>query len=156
MADGLNGAHRGQINWRVVEEVELQAPKEGDQLFVNYFRDFSNLDLKAIVSYIHLPSTFIVPQEIVVFTSASEVEGFWRPHFENLKKRGFGHTDRAEANIRVLNDNRTLASSKAIRYTKDGAELERGGATFALRKAEYGWEIVTLIHHSPDNVINMK
>ena len=61
MADGLNGAHRGQINWRVVEEVELQAPKEGDQLFVNYFRDFSNLDLKAIVSYFHLPCTFIVP-----------------------------------------------------------------------------------------------
>ena len=44
-----------------IEEVELQAPKEGDQLFVNYFRDFSNLDLKAIVSYFHLPCTFIVP-----------------------------------------------------------------------------------------------
>ena len=46
--------------------------QEVDQLFVYYFRDFSNLDLKAIVSYFHLPCTFIVPQEIVVFSSASE------------------------------------------------------------------------------------
>ena len=29
--------------------------KEVDQLFIGYFRDFSNLDLKAIVSYFHHP-----------------------------------------------------------------------------------------------------
>ena len=50
--------------------------QEVDQVFVDYFRDFSNLDLKAIVSYFHLSCTFIVPQEVFVFTFASEVEGF--------------------------------------------------------------------------------
>jgi len=133
----------------------MDLEQEVDQLFINYFRDFSNLDLKAIVSYFHLPCTFIVPQEVLVFSSTSEVEGFWRPRFEDLKKQEFGHTERAEANIKVLNDNTAIASSKAIRYTKDGAELERRGATFALRKTKDGWKIVTLVHHSPDNVVKM-
>jgi len=130
--------------------------QEVNQLFISYFRDFSNLDLKATVSYFHLPCTFIVPQEVLVFSSASEVEGFWGPRFDALKTQELGRTERAEANIKMLNDNTALASSKAIRYKKDGAELERRGATFALRKTDDGWKIVTLIHHSPDNVIKMK
>ena len=129
--------------------------QEVDQLFANYFIDFSNLDLQAIVSYFHHPCTFIVPQGVFVFSSASEVEGFWRPRFDDLKAQGFGRTERAEANIKVVNDNTAMASSKAIRYAKDGSELERRGATFALRKTVDGWKIVTLIHHSPDNVLKM-
>jgi len=129
--------------------------QEVDQLFTNYFIDFGNLNLKAIVSYFHLPCTFIVPQDIFVFSSASEVEGFWDPRFDDLKAQRCGRTERAEGNVKVLNDNTALASSKAIRYTKDGAELERRGATFALRKTDDGWKIVTLIHHLPDNVVRM-
>jgi len=132
-----------------------QLEQEVDQLFIDYFNDFSNLDLKSIVSYFHLPCTFIVPQGILVFTSVSEVEGFWAPRFDDLKKQGFGRTERAEFSFKVLNDNTAMASSKAVRYTKDGSELERRGATFAVRKTDDGWKIVTLIHHSPDNVIQM-
>ena len=129
--------------------------QEVDQLFANYIIDFSNLDLQAIVSYFHHPCTFIVPQGVFVFSSASEIEGFWGPRFDDLKTQGFGRTERAEANIKVLNDNTAMASSRAIRYTKDGSELERRGATFVLRKTDDGWGIVTLIHHSPDSVIQM-
>ncbi len=129
--------------------------QEVDQLFANYFSDFSNLDLKAIVSYFHHPCVFIVPQEVFVFSSASEIEGFWGPRFDDLKTQGFGRTERAEANIKVLNDNTAMVSGQAIRYTKDGSELERRGATFALRKTNDAWRIVTLIHHSPDSVIQM-
>ena len=129
--------------------------QEVDQLFANYFSDFSNLDLRAIVSYFHYPCTFIVPLEVLFFSSAAEVEGFWRPRFDDLKTQRFGRTERAEANIKVLNDNTAMSSIRAIRYTEDGSELERRGATFALRKTDEGWKIVTLIHHSPDNVIKM-
>ena len=129
--------------------------QEVDQLFTNYFGDFSNLDLKAIVTYFHHPCTFIVPQAVFVFSSASEVEGFWGPRFDDLKTQGFGRTERAEANIKVLSDDTAMASSRAIRYKEDGSELERRGATFALRKTDAGWKIVTVIHHSPDNVIQM-
>jgi len=38
--------------------------REIDQLFANYFSDFRNLDLKAIVSFSHHPCTFIVPQGV--------------------------------------------------------------------------------------------
>ena len=130
--------------------------QEINQLFINYFNDFSNLNLQAIVSYFHHPCTFIVPQGVFVFSSASEVEGFWRPRFEDLKTQGFGRTERAEAHIKVLSDDTAMASGKAIRYTEEGLELEQRGATFALRKSDDGWKIVTLIHHSPDNVILMK
>ena len=129
--------------------------QEIDQLLNNYFRDFSNLDLDAIGFYFHIPCTFIVPQEVFVFTSVTQVEEFWGPRFDDLKAQRFGRTERAEANIKVLNDNTAVTSSKAIRYTEDGTELERRGATFAIRKTDDGWKIVTLIHHSPDTVIQM-
>lgn len=129
--------------------------QEVDQVFVDYFRDFSNLDLKAIVSYFHLPCTFIVPQEVFVFPSASEVEGFWGPRFADLKAQRFGHTERAAGNVRALNDNTAIASSLAVRYSEDGVELERRGATFILRKNCGEWKIVSLVHHSPDNVIQL-
>ena len=129
--------------------------QEIDRLFTGYFSDFSNLDLKAIVSYFRNPCTFIVPQGVLVFSSASEVEGFWGPRFDDLKAQGFGHTERAEANIKVLTGDTAIANSLAVRYTKDGSELERRGATFVLRKTGDGWKIVTLIHHSPDNVMKM-
>jgi len=129
--------------------------QEVDQVFVDYFRDFSNLDLKAIVSYFHLPCTFIVPQEVFVFPSASEVEGFWGPRFADLKAQRFGHTERAAGNVRALNDDTAIASSLAVRYSEDGVELERRGATFILRKNCGEWKIVSLVHHSPDNVIQL-
>ena len=129
--------------------------QEVDQVFVDYFRDFSNLDLKAIVSYFHLPCTFIVPQEVFVFPSASEVEGFWGPRFADLKALRFGHTERAAGNVRALNDDTAIASSLAVRYSEDGVELERRGATFILRKNGGEWKIVSLVHHSPDNVIQL-
>ena len=129
--------------------------QEVDQVFVDYFRDLSNLDLKAIVSYFHLPCTFIVPQEVFVFPSASEVEGFWGPRFADLKAQRFGHTERAAGNVRALNDDTAIASSLAVRYSEDGVELERRGATFILRKNGGEWKIVSLVHHSPDNVIQL-
>ena len=88
--------------------------QEVDQVFVDYFRDFSNLDLKAIVSYFHLPCTFIVPQKVFVFPSASEVEGFWGPRFADLKAQRFGHTERAAGNVRALNDDTAIASSLSL------------------------------------------
>ena len=129
--------------------------QEVDQVFEDYFRDFSNLDLKAIVSYFHLPCTFIVPQEVFVFPSASEVEGFWGPRFADLKAQRFGHTERAAGHVRALNDDTAIASSLAVRYSEDGVELERRGATFILRKNGGEWKIVSLVHHSPDNVIQL-
>ena len=129
--------------------------QEVDQVFVDYFRGFSNLDLKAVVSYFHLLCTFIVPQDIFIFNTASEVEGFWGPRFDDLKTQNFGHTERAEGNVKALNDNTAIASSLAVRYSEDGVELERRGATFILRKTAGGWKIVSLTHHSPDNVIKL-
>ena len=129
--------------------------QEVDQVFIDYFRDFSHLDLKAIVSYFHLPCTFIVPQEVFVFASESEVEGFWGPRFDDLKTQRFGHTERAEGNVKALNDNTAIASRLAGRYSEDGVELERRGATFVLRKTAGGWKIVSLVHHLPDNVIQL-
>jgi ketosteroid isomerase-like protein len=129
--------------------------QEVDQLFIDYFRDFSNLDLNAIVAYFHLPCVFIVPQDLLAFSTYAEVEAFWAPRFADMRAADFGHTERHEASIQVLNDNTAMASSLAVRFTVDGTELERRGAAFACRKTEFGWKIATVIHHPPDNVIKM-
>jgi len=79
----------------------------------------------------------------------------WAPRFAEMAAADFDHTERHEASIKVLNDNTAMASGLAVRFTKDGQQLERRGASFACRKTEFGWKIVTVIHHSPDNVIKM-
>ena len=127
--------------------------QEIDQFLNNYISDFSKLDLKAIVSYFHLPCSFIVPGDVLVFTSASEVEGFWGPRFDDLKTQGYGRTERAETNINVLNNDTAITSGKAIRYAQDGSELTRRSTTFVLRKSDGGWKIVTLIHHSSNDAV---
>ncbi|MDA0263039.1 MAG: nuclear transport factor 2 family protein [Chloroflexi bacterium] len=129
--------------------------QEVDQLFVDYFRDFGKLDLEAIVAYFHLPCMFITPTGVFVFSTASEVEGFWRPRFDDLRSNGFARTERSDASIKVLTDDTAIASSKATRYSKDESEMERRGAVFTVRKTDAGWKIVALVHHSPDTVIKV-
>ena len=85
--------------------------EEVDQLFVDYFRDFSVLDLRSIVAYFHLPCAFITPQEVLIYSTVDEVEGFWAPRFNDLKESGFDHTARSRASIKILNDNTAMASS---------------------------------------------
>ena len=122
--------------------------QEIHQLLNHYRSDFSNLDLKAVVSYFHLPCTFIVPREVLLFTSASNVEGFWGPRLDDLKTQGFGRSEIVETNISVLSDDTAIASFKAVRYADNGSELGLRSTTFVLRKTDDGWKIVTLIHHS--------
>ena len=129
--------------------------QEVDQLFIGYFRDFSNLDLKAIVSYFHLPCAFVVPQQVFIYSTTEEVEGFWSPRFHDLKGKEFDHTERSNSSIKILNDDTAMVSSLATRFTVEGKELERRGASFVCRKTNDGWKIATVIHHSPDNVIRM-
>lgn len=129
--------------------------QEVDQLFVDYFRDFGNLDVEAIVAYFHLPCMFTTPFGIFVFSTAAEVDGFWRPRFDDLRSQDFGHTERSEASIKILTDDTGIASSVATRFSKDGTQMERRGAAFTVRKTDEGWKIAALIHHSPDTVIQM-
>ncbi len=125
------------------------------QLFDDYFRDFGNLDLDAIVNYFHLPCMFTTPFGVFVFITAAEVDGFWRPRFDGLRSQDFGHTERSKASIKVLADDTAIASSLATRFNKNGKQMERRGAAFTVRKTGSGWKIVALIHHSPDNVVKI-
>ena len=129
--------------------------QEVDQLFDDYFRDFGNLDLEAIVGYFHLPCMFTTQVGVFVFTTTAEVDAFWRPRFDDLKSQDFGHTERGEASIKVLADDTAIASSLATRFNKEGKQMERRGADFTVRKTDDCWKIVALIHHSPDNIIKL-
>ena len=129
--------------------------QEVDQLFDDYFRDFGNLDLEAIVGYFHLPCMFTTQVGVFLFTTTAEVDAFWRPRFDDLRSQDFGHTERGEASIKVLTDDTAIASSLATRFNKEGKQMERRGAAFTVRKTDDGWKIVALIHHSPDNIIKL-
>ena len=129
--------------------------QEVDQLFDDYFRDFGNLDLEAIVGYFHLPCMFTTQVGVFVFMTTAEVDAFWRPRFDDLKSQDFGYTERGEASIKVLTDDTAIASSLATRFNKKGKQMERRGAAFTVRKTDDGWKIVALIHHSPDNIIKL-
>ena len=121
----------------------------------DYLSDYSRLDLKAVASYFHEPCIFTVPVGVLAFSSRSGVEGFFGPRFEDLKLQDFARTEGIEFNTKILSDDTALFSGKAVRYDRQGAELERRGVTFTLRKTDESWNITALIHHSADNTIQM-
>jgi hypothetical protein len=45
-----------------------------------------------------------------------------------------------------------LVTGVAIRYKRNGQELERAGVTYVLHKAEAGWKIAVIVMHDPQQI----
>jgi ketosteroid isomerase-like protein len=117
---------------------------------------FSGLDLKRFRSCYHLPCMVITPQGVASASSESEFDRLFRPMMESLKARGFARSEWAEKHVKLQSDSTATASVLWIRFRKDGAELERLGATYALYKSNRNWKIAMVMAHDPDSVLRLR
>jgi len=69
---------------------------------------------------------------------------------EGLRNRDFGRSELSVGHVKSLSASATLVTGVAIRYKRNGQELERAGVTYVLHKAETGWKIAVLILHDAD------
>ena len=68
---------------------------------------------------------------------------------EDLRARGFGRSELSVQHTKTLSETAELVTGIAIRYQRDGQELERVGVTYVMHKNDTGWKIAVLILHDP-------
>ena len=123
--------------------------------FDDYAADFNALGTQSLLHYFSRPCMAIAAQGVFSLGSEVEIEQLFEPMFENLKARGYEHSDWLEMQIKFLDDNIALVSNVAVYYNAEGEELERAAGTYTLHKADDLWKIAVVIVHSPDKLLHL-
>jgi hypothetical protein len=116
----------------------------------DYYSAFSTLELQAVLPYFHEPSMLISPQGVFAAPTFAALAAVVAPVMEGLRTREYGRSELSVGHVKSLGASATLVTGVAIRYKRNGQELERAGVTYVLHKAETGWKIAVLILHDAD------
>ena len=118
----------------------------------HYYRDFSSLDIQAILPYFHEPSLIIGPQGVFAAPTRSVLATALVPVLEGLRGRGYGRSELSVRQLKPLSPATILVMGVALRFKVDGQELERAGVTYLLQKVDQQWKIAVLVTHDPDEI----
>jgi SnoaL-like domain len=121
-----------------------------NQVIADYYRDFSTLNVQAIVPYFNEPSLLVGPQGVIPIADRTALVAVFGPVMEGLRAKGYGRSELEVGYAKSLNSSAALISGVAVRYKTDGQQLERAGVTYVLHKTEKGWKFATVILHDPD------
>ena len=114
-----------------------------------YYREFSTLNVEAVLPYFLEPSLLIGPQGAFAATTHALLPTAFTPAIEGLRARGLARTELSVRTLKLLSATAALVGGVAQRYKIDGEKLDQAGVTYVLHKAEAGWKIAVLIYH-PD------
>jgi hypothetical protein len=118
-----------------------------NQVIADYYRDFSTLNIQAILPYFNEPSLLIGPQGVIPIPNHAALAAVFGPVMEGLRDKGYG---RSEFELGYASSSTALIGGVAVRYNAGGQQLERVGITYLLHKTESGWKFATVILHDPN------
>ena len=118
---------------------------------VDYYRAFSTLEVQAVFPYFHEPA-LLVAQGVFAAPTFDALANVFTPVMEGLRAREFGRSELSVGSVNSLSASATLVTGVAIRYKRNGQELERAGVTYVLHKAEAGWKIAVIVMHDPQQI----
>jgi len=117
------------------------------RMLAGYYSAFSTLEVQAVLPYFHEPSLLISPQGVIAAPTLAALATVFTPAMEGLRTREFGRSELSVGYVKSLSASATLVTGVAIRYKRNGEELERVGVTYVLHKGETGWKIAVIILH---------
>jgi hypothetical protein len=120
-----------------------------NQVIADYYRDFSTLNVQAILPYFNQPSLLVGPQGVIPMPDRAAVVAVFGPVMEGLRAKGYGRSELELGSVKSLSSSAALIGGVAVRYKTDGQQLERVGITYVLHKTESGWKFATVILHDP-------
>ncbi|MGE5219915.1 MAG: nuclear transport factor 2 family protein [Chloroflexota bacterium] len=126
-----------------------------DQTFNEYVQAFQTLDPRSVAPYCDVPFLFIAPSGTRVMTTSDEVESLLSVMMAALKARDYARSEITDMNVTRMSESSALVSVRRIRYRTDGAELERLGETYTLRKVDHAWKLVAALVHDADAIIGL-
>jgi hypothetical protein len=119
------------------------------QVIADYYRDFSTLNVQAILPYFHEPAMLVGPQGVISIPDRTAVAAVFGRVMEGLRAQGYGRSEFELGDVKVLSSSAAIVSGVAVRYKTDCQQLERVGITYVLHNTENGWKFVTVILHDP-------
>ena len=84
-----------------------------------------------------------------------EARALFAGMMKGLAARSYGRSEWTRLGLKQLGASVAVLSAGVVRYRTDGAELERFGATYTMRKTDAGWKIVMLTVHDADGVLDL-
>jgi hypothetical protein len=121
-----------------------------NQVIADYYRDFSTLNVQAILPYFNEPSLLVGPQGVIPIPNHSALVAVFGPVMQGLRAKGYGRSEFEPGYAKSLSSSAALIGGVAVRYNADDQLLERVGITYLLHKTESGWKFATLVLHDPD------
>ena len=126
------------------------ANESANQVIADYYRDFSTLNVQAILPYFNEPSLLVGPQGVIPLPNHAALVAVFGPVMEGLRSKGYGRSEFELGYVKPLSASVALVGGVAVRYKTDGQQLERLGVTYVLHKTESGWKFATVIAHDPN------
>ena len=121
-----------------------------NQVIAEYYRDFSTLNVQAILPYFNEPSLLVGPQGVIPIPNHSALVAVFGPVMQGLRAKGYGRSEFELGYVKSLSSSAALIGGVAVRYNADDQLPERVGITYLLHKTEGGWKFATVILHDPD------
>ena len=120
-----------------------------NEIIADYYRDFSTLNVQAILPYFNEPSLLVGPRGVIPIPNHAALVAVFGPVMEGLRAQGYGRSEFELGYAKSLSSSAALIGGVAARYNADGQLLERVGVTYLLHKTESGWKFATVILHDP-------
>ena len=121
-----------------------------NQVIADYYRDFSTLNVQAILPYFNEPSLLVGPHGVIPVPNHAALLAVFGPVMEGLRAKGYGRSEFELDYAKSLSSSVSLIGGVAVRYNADGQLLERVGITYLLHKTESGWKFATVTLHDPN------
>ena len=111
----------------------------------NYYSVFSSLDLNAIARHFSEPCLSIGRGRVFVAMSRVEFVEAVSSFVGELRAKGYGHSEFAQAETVMLSDTAVLVRGVAVRYAQTGLEMERAPISYLLHSNGEEWQIVVMV-----------
>ena len=120
------------------------------RVIADYYRDFSTLNVQAILPYFNEPSLLVGPQGVFPIPNHAALVAVFGPVMEGLRGKGYGRSEFEPDYTRSLSSSAALVVGVAVRYNTEGQQLEHVGITYVVHKTENAWKFATVILHDPN------
>src|SRR6201982_1498194 len=100
-----------------------------NQVIADYYRDFSTLNVQAILPYFNEPSLLVGPQGVIPIPNHAALAAVFGPVMEGLRATAYGRSEFEPGYAKSLSSSVALVGGVAVRYGTEDQLLERVGIT---------------------------
>ncbi|MFT4562131.1 MAG: ketosteroid isomerase-like protein [Gammaproteobacteria bacterium] len=128
---------------RYIGVINLSKETSIREFYADYLDTFHRLDAEAVAMFYTQPCLFITDQTITLMHDGDEIERLFGEIISGLIAKDYDHSVVEDLSVKLLSEHLAQVSGLAIRYRKDGTELEKAGASYVLQFSANAWKFVS-------------